>query len=441
MLGPRQIFRRSRYPTYSLLAACLLLQACGGGGGGGGNNSGTAPTISNLSYSPNAVYVGAAGSTQLVHGEFDFSDPDGDIASGTLEALDAGGAVLDSQTFQITGVSGVTAGTVAVDVEANTSSTGNFTVRVSLTDRRGLVSNKLSGTFRVSAFPWVARASMPLPRREFATATINGKIYVLGGGDTQAPAIPAPATGSVQVYDPATDSWSAAAPMPVAAYDHAAAVAGGKIYVAGGKSDLAPGLKTLQEYDPATDSWVVKADMPVELSGNAATGAAGLLFVFGGSSGGFDTANALEYDPSIDRWTSRAPLLQPLRNAAAVTVGGMPLVLGGYGSTSVADAGYFRLVQQYDPSANAWMQRTDMDLPRSDFGAALIDATLYAAGGGNWVPALQDLGAYDVATGTWTAKTQLPVALAWPRAEAVSGKMYVFDGSNTFEYTPSNDIL
>jgi hypothetical protein len=48
---------------------------------------------------------------------------------------------------------------------------------------------------------------------------------------------------------------------------------------------------------------------------------------------------------------------------------------------------------------------------------------------------------YDPATDRWAAKTAMPQALAWPRAEAVNGKMYVFDGNATLEYTPANDIL
>jgi hypothetical protein len=35
----------------------------------------------------------------------------------------------------------------------------------------------------------------------------------------------------------------------------------------------------------------------------------------------------------------------------------------------------------------------------------------------------------------------MPQSLAWPRAEAVNGRMYVFDGTTTLEYTPANDIL
>jgi N-acetylneuraminic acid mutarotase len=432
---------------FFVLMACLVIAggitACGGGGGGGGGGttSYTAPTLSNPSFGPTAVYVSTAGGTQTVHGEFDFADPDGDIASLTLQAFDEAGQLVDSLTSPFPELSGVKSGTIVVDVEADTSAAGVFTIRVTVTDRRGLVSNTLTGSFRVSDFPWVARAPMPLPRREFATAAVGGKIYVLGGGDTQAPVSPSPSTTTVQVYDPATDTWATAASMPVAARNHAATVVNGKIYVTGGESDVAPGLKTLQVYDPTTGLWSLKADMPYELRGNASAAVGGLVYVFGGDGLGFDTSNALSYDPASNSWSSHAPMLRTGRDMAAITVDGKPLVLGGYGSGWIPDAGYYRLVQQYDPVANAWTERTDMYIPRSDFAVALLDVTVYVAGGGNWDRALQDVSAYDVAADRWNAKTAMPQGLAWPRAEAVGGKMYVLDGGSTLEYTPSNDIM
>ena len=55
--------------------------------------------------------------------------------------------------------------------------------------------------------------------------------------------------------------------------------------------------------------------------------------------------------------------------------------------------------------------------------------------------ALADVSSLDAASGTWRMRTSMPTALAWPRGEAVAGKLYVFDTDATYEYTPDNDIL
>lgn len=418
-------------------ATSLLLPACGGGGGGDGPSS-SPPVISNFTFVPTVLYVD---SDMPFVGSFDFSDPNGDVATATLETLDSGGTVLGTVSIPIEGVSGLKSGTIEGQVTGDTSTAGTFTVRVWVTDRAGLRSNVLTSSIRISDFPWVARTPMPMPRRDFATATVNGKIYVLGGGDTTAPVIPSPPTDTVQVYDPASDTWTIATAMLQAVRDQAAAVVNGKIYVAGGAAEFAPGVRTLQVYDPATGLWTQKANMPAERVHCAATGAGGIFLVFGGLDPGMDTSTVFAYDPALDQWTTRAPMPRTGRDMAAIAVGGKSLILGGYGTTNVNDGGYYRSTFEYDPGTDAWTQRTDMFTPRSNFAVALIDGKVYAAGGGNWDPALEDVAVYDVATDTWAAKTALPQPLSWPRGEAVNGKMYVFDGTATLEYTPANDIL
>lgn len=423
-----------------LLASCTLLSACSGGGGGdAGSDAPTAPVISNFTFAPAVLYVG--GGDVPFFGTVDFTDPDGDIASATVEIVDSSGGLIATASIPVAGVSGVRSGTLTGEVSGDTSTAGTFTARVSVVDRAGLRSNWLTASVRISEFPWVSRRAMPLPRRDFATATVNGRIYVLGGGDTQAPVIPSPATTTVQVYDPATDSWTMGAPLLVAVMSHAAAAVDGKIYVAGGKSEFAPGLKTLQVYDPITRLWTRKADLPYELSDSAATGAGGKLFIFGGDGLGWDTSNTLSYDPAIDAWSAHAPMPDVGRDMAAIAVDGKPLVLGGYGSMYVPDAGYYRSMHQYDPGADAWTPRADMFTPRSDFAVALLGGRVYAVGGGNWDRALADVASYDPVSDAWAGKTALPQGLPWPRAEAVNGRMYVFDTGVTLEYTPANDIL
>jgi hypothetical protein len=419
-----------------VVVASALLPACGGGGGDGDSQS--PPRISNFTFIPTVLYVG---SIQPFSGSFDFTDPDGDLASATLEILDSSGKLLQSQSIPIEGVSGLRSGSIEGLVEGDTSTAGTFTVRVHVTDRAGLASNTLTASLRISEFPWVARSPMPLPRRDFATATIDGKIYVLGGGDTTVPVTPSPPTATVQVYDPATNSWTAATPMLLALTNHAAAVVAGKIHVAGGRAEFSPGVKTLQVYDPATGLWTLKADLPAERVDSAATGAGGIFLLFGGRDPGTATSTVFAYDPALDQWSTRAPMPDARYDLSAIAVNGKSYILGGYGSLSGPDGGYYRTMYEYDPGTNAWTQRTDMLSPRMNFAVALLGGKIYTAGGSNWDPALEDVAVYDPATSLWAAKTALPQPLSWPRGEAVNGKMYVFDGSFTLEYTPANDIL
>jgi hypothetical protein len=82
-----------------------------------------------------------------------------------------------------------------------------------------------------------------------------------------------------------------------------------------------------------------------------------------------------------------------------------------------------------------------MPIPRADFASSVMATQLIVAGGGNVARALTDVSSLDGASGTWRMRTPMPTALAWPRGEAVAGKLYVIDTDATYEYTPGNDIL
>jgi len=56
---------------------------------------------------------------------------------------------------------------------------------------------------------------MPTPRSEVAVAPLDGKIYVIGGFEADGSP-----SARVEVYDPATNKWSEAAPPAGAAPPH-----------------------------------------------------------------------------------------------------------------------------------------------------------------------------------------------------------------------------
>jgi N-acetylneuraminic acid mutarotase len=79
---------------------------------------------------------------------------------------------------------------------------------------------------------WSMRSPMPTPRQLLAAATgADGKIYVIGGSLSYA----APGTDVVEVYDPATDSWSRGPSLGIARKGHTASVTpDGRVWVVGG---------------------------------------------------------------------------------------------------------------------------------------------------------------------------------------------------------------
>ena len=70
---------------------------------------------------------------------------------------------------------------------------------------------------------------MPTARSEITSAAMDNKIYAIGGFENgRSP------TSTVEVYDPITNKWSIAVPLPQPLDHTAAASYNGKMYVVGG---------------------------------------------------------------------------------------------------------------------------------------------------------------------------------------------------------------
>jgi hypothetical protein len=91
--------------------------------------------------------------------------------------------------------------------------------------------------------------------------------------------------GLHDIYDPATDSWESAPPMPMGRSSVAFAEYRGKLFIAGGEcTEERTTNSEVQAYDLRTASWVRFPDLPAARHAFAAAASDGKLFFFGGST-------------------------------------------------------------------------------------------------------------------------------------------------------------
>jgi len=204
----------------------------------------------------------------------------------------------------------------------------------------------------------------PYVRKAAATVTLpDGRILRAGGighppGESRAEH-QFQLLASVDVYDPATNSWSEAPPMREARQFHAAAVGPeGRVYVFGGcactavamvESDDAGSLRealrnqlearrsvaATEVFDPAEGAWSEAAPMPRPRQMlAAAAGADGRIYVIGGvpsvaESESVDTVDV--FDPATGRWSDGPSLDVGRHGHVAVSArGGRIVVAGGF---------------------------------------------------------------------------------------------------------------
>jgi N-acetylneuraminic acid mutarotase len=254
-----------------------------------------------------------------------------------------------------------------------------------------------------AADKWAKKNPMPLASHHLAVTEHNGKIYAFGGFVLPQSGPPAwvPINNSWE-YDPATDNWKALAPMPTRRGSPVAVSAGGKIYVIGG---AVPGpnqpavhparphtsVGTVEEYDPATNTWRERSPMPTPR--NHAVGGAvnGKIYVIGGRvgaafvSGGFDASSNIGvtevYDPATDTWGASLRRMPTARSAGASGVYGGRIYVTGGEYQDYRMMATLRSFEAFDPATNTWQTLPSMPVSRHGLAGAVIGNKLHMVSG------------------------------------------------------------
>ena len=141
---------------------------------------------------------------------------------------------------------------------------------------------------------WTTKADMPTPRASVSTNAVNGRIYAIGG--TSGYGQWNQGLSTVEEYDPAADTWTRKTDMPTGRTYFSTCAVNGKIYAIGGMDSNH--LSSVEEYDPATDTWIRVADIPTARSGLATSAVNGKIYAIGGWVGGGTTMSTVEeYEP------------------------------------------------------------------------------------------------------------------------------------------------
>lgn len=184
--------------------------------------------------------------------------------------------------------------------------------------------------YSVASNTWTTIANIPTPCWESSAATVNGKIYVIGGEN---------ALALVQIYNPSNDTWSSGAPVPTPVQQHTCVAANGKIYVMGGYNNVFYDL--VQIYDPVSNSWTTGANMPAMrnqfagmLGVNGKIYAVGGKLDYGNNSSPF-FATTFIYDPVANSWTTGPNMPKGLGETEGCAIGNSMFIFGGADSSGI----------------------------------------------------------------------------------------------------------
>ena len=228
-------------------------------------------------------------------------------------------------------------------------------------------------------------------RASLASCNLNGKIYVFGGAT--GPEQPSAMSNALEVFDPATNTWSTPKTKGSLAPRNnlCACVVRGKIYTLGGYTAESPGdVNTLEMFDPATNTWSVPETKGSFTPHGAFTANVvnNKIYAIGGyndkGTKGHRVLSTVEvFDPATNTWsapattgTFRARLLH-----TSGVVDGKIYVIGG--TPDVRNPLTTDLVQVFDPATNAWSTpaTTGTFTPRAYLSGAVVNNKIYVIGG------------------------------------------------------------
>ena len=248
---------------------------------------------------------------------------------------------------------------------------------------------------------WTKKRPMALPSHHVAFTEFRGKIYAFGGFVLPESGPPGwTPINNAWEYDPAADTWQALAPMPSKRGSSLAAVVDDRIYVIGGATTI-PGSKetavyptrphmsvgTVEEYDPASNTWRERSAMPTPRNHAAIGVVNGKIYVIGGRVGAAfiglasDISVVEEYDPATDQWSGPRARMPIARSAIGAGVDGGRIYVAGGEYQDPHMMATFRAVEAYDPASNTWTEMPPMPVSRHGLAVGVIGNRLHVISG------------------------------------------------------------
>lgn len=286
-----------------------------------------------------------------------------------------------------------------------------------------------SGSPLPSHFNWTSKAAMPTARTMLSSGAVNGKIYAIGGYTGSYSTSTSNIVGTVEEYDPATNTWATKTSMLTARKGLTSAVANGKIYAIGGDGNCAGSCSTVEEYDPATDTWATKALMPTPRNYITSSVVNGKIYVIGG----YMMNTVEEYDPIANTWATKASMPTAREGLTSAVVNGKIYAIGGGQRDINNNIIELATVEEYDPASDIWLTKTSMLTARDGLISQVVNSKIYAIGGFNGTP-LSTVEVYDPVANTWSSISSnysMPTPRNQFASEVVNGIIYAIGGYGT----------
>jgi hypothetical protein len=267
-------------------------------------------------------------------------------------------------------------------------------------------------------------AELPVPRTEVSGAAWDGGLVVAGGLTPDGAA-----SALVHTFDADRNRWVAGPELPVPLHHAGMAVAGERVYLAGGFTN-GPGQPWQARADvwslgPGEQAWRAEPLLPGGPRGALGLAAAGpLLVAMGGvAADGAAVGTAEVYDTGTGAWRAGPPLALPREHLAAAARDGRVYAIAG----RAAGQGNFTAVESIDPARDErWRSEPDLADSRGGIAAAAVEGRLCVAGGEEAAGTIASVECLD--GDNWTRAARLDKPRHGLAVMALDGRLHVVAG-------------
>jgi N-acetylneuraminic acid mutarotase len=185
---------------------------------------------------------------------------------------------------------------------------------------------------------------MPTPRADLSACVVNDQIYLIGGKKYSGITPYYKETDLNEIYNPVNDTWHTGPSIPTAVEGYASAVLNGKIYILGGSSQSAAADNSVvtdasQVFDPYTSIWNLTTRLPDATSYAAAVATQGLMapqriYCVGGYLNEFSAQTAV-YFPENNSWNLAQDMPTARANLCVATLNDLVYAIGGLSDGAV----------------------------------------------------------------------------------------------------------
>ena len=277
----------------------------------------------------------------------------------------------------------------------------------------------------VGGAAWAPRAPLPLPRAEVAAAPFRGDIAVVGGYLPDGSS-----SDDVDLYDPASDSWSRLADLPVEVNHASAASVGAKLYVVGGY--VGPGVKLRNAYVFDGDEWRGLRPLPAARAAAGAAVVGGKLYVVGGLGPNGPARGAFALDLKTGRWASFGGPT-PRHHLGVTAARGKVYAVGGQPDSSTN----LRAFEAYSPKTRRWTRIAPVPGMRGGTAAAFAKGLVVSVGGEEPQGTVGSVYGYDLVKKRWRRLASLPTPRHGMGIATIAGRVYAIGGATELDLTVS----